>query len=213
MNVTLGNRIIPLSQRQSQLKEVVNAQVPPTEYDILQHLDRTLARVSILELIKKSPSHQSTLLQFLQNIMVNEDLPTSGVTKAIMALTCGPSISFSDKDLAPPESRSLPQCLTVTLNEVKVDSTLIDTGASINVCPMKIIQKINLQEENLEEVYTTISTYDNSKWYAKGKVTLKLGLGPVVMSSDFFILDIDPAYKAILGRPWIEQTLGIPSML
>ncbi|MQL80350.1 hypothetical protein Taro_012781 [Colocasia esculenta] len=163
------------------------------------------------ELIRRSPSHQFTLLQFLQKIMVNDDLPPSGVTGAILSLTQGPSISFSDKDLAAPECRSLPLCLTINLNGISVDSTLIDTGASINVCPMKTLEQLGLGEENLEKNCSTIAAYDNSKRVAKGKIVLKLGIGPVTMSTEFLVLDVDPAYKAILCRPWLEQTLGVPS--
>ncbi|MQM00555.1 hypothetical protein Taro_033293, partial [Colocasia esculenta] len=210
--VTLRNRIVPPPPRPSHDEE--DNGPPPlagTEYDILQHLDKTPARVSILELIWRSPSHQSTLLQFLQKIMVNDDLPPSGVTNAILCLTQGPSISFSDKDLVTPECRSLPLCLTVNLNGVSVDSTLIDTGASIHVCPVKTLKQLGLGEGDLEKNCSTIAAYDNSKRVAKGKISLKLGIGPVIMSTEFLVLDVDPAYKAILGRPLLEQTLGVPS--
>ncbi|MQM03768.1 hypothetical protein Taro_036554 [Colocasia esculenta] len=143
--------------------------------------------------------------------MVNDDLPPSGVTNAILSLTQGPSISFSDKDLAPPECRSLPLCLTINLNGVSVDSTLIDTGASNNVCPMKTLKQLGLGDDNLEKICSTIAAYDNSKRVAKGRIALQLEIGPVTMSSEFLVLDVDPAYKAILGRPWLEQTLGVPS--
>ncbi|MQM23597.1 hypothetical protein Taro_056663 [Colocasia esculenta] len=143
--------------------------------------------------------------------MVNDDLPPSGVTNAILCLTQGPSISFSDKDLATPDCRSLPLCLTINLNGVSVDSTLIDTGASINVCPMKTLKQLGLGENNLEKSCSTIAAYDNSKRVAKGKIALKLEIGLVTMSTEFLVLDVDLAYKAILGRPWLEQTLGVPS--
>ncbi|MQM04391.1 hypothetical protein Taro_037188 [Colocasia esculenta] len=137
------------------------------------------------------------------------EAPPGGVTGAILSLTQGPSISFSDKDLATPECRSLPLCLTINLNGVSGDSTLIDTGASINVCLMKTLKQLGLGEENLEKSCSTIAAYDNSKRVAKGKIALKLGVGPVTMSTEFLVLEVDPAYKAILGRPWLEQTLGV----
>ena len=31
------------------------------------------------------------------------------------------------------------------------------------------------------------------------------------MNSEFLVLDVDPSYRAILGRPWLEQIQGIPS--
>ncbi|MQL86090.1 hypothetical protein Taro_018617 [Colocasia esculenta] len=143
--------------------------------------------------------------------MVNDDLPPSGVTNGILSLTHGPSISFSDKDLAAPECRSLPLYLTINLNGVSVDSTLIDTEASINVCPMKTLKQLGLGENNLEKICFTIVAYDNSKRVSKGKIALQLEIGPVTVSSEFLVLDVDPAYKAILGCPWLEQTVGAPS--
>ncbi|MQM20914.1 hypothetical protein Taro_053944, partial [Colocasia esculenta] len=200
VHVTIRNQIVPPPLWLSQDEED-NGPPPPagTEYDILQHLDKTPTRVSILELIQRSPSHQSTLLQFLHKIMVNDDLPPGGVTNVILSLTHGPSISFSDKDLAAPECRSLPLCLTINLNGVSVDSTLIDTGASINVCSMKTLKQLGLGEDNLEKICSTIAVHDNSKRVAKGKIALQLEIGPVTMSSEFLVLDVAPAYKAILG--------------
>ncbi|MQL84304.1 hypothetical protein Taro_016808 [Colocasia esculenta] len=63
----------------------------------------------------------------------------------------------------------------------------------------------------MEKICSTIAAYDNSKRVAKGKIALQLEIGPVTMSSEFLVLDVDPTYKAILGHPWLEQTLGVPS--
>jgi len=38
---------------------------PGTQYDLLKHLDRTPARISVLELIKRSKSHQEALMEYL----------------------------------------------------------------------------------------------------------------------------------------------------
>ena len=48
--------------------------VPGTQYDILKHLDLTFAKISILELIKRSQTHQDALRAFLQRVMVSEDM-------------------------------------------------------------------------------------------------------------------------------------------
>ncbi|MQL74714.1 hypothetical protein Taro_007081 [Colocasia esculenta] len=51
-------------------EEVQDGPVPGTQYDLLKHLDRTLARITILELIKRSPTHQEALMQYLQKTIV-----------------------------------------------------------------------------------------------------------------------------------------------
>ena len=77
---------------------------------------------------------------------MDDSLPASDVTYAILSVTYGPMIAFTDMDLAPKESRSLPLCLTVTLNGVRVDSTLIDYEASVNVCPSLTLKRIGIDE-------------------------------------------------------------------
>src|SRR5262249_47223783 len=40
-----------------------------------------------------------------------------------------------------------------------------------------------------------------------------LTLGPAIMTTPFVIMDIVPTFKALLGRPWVEQTLGVLSTI
>src|SRR5262249_51494546 len=54
---------------------------------------------------------------------------------------------------------------------------------------------------------------DNSKRGACGAIELQLTLGPATMVTPFVIMDIIPTFKAILGRPWVKQTLGVLSAL
>lgn len=219
MNINLWSRnvprIIPQPSRgaQSQPNEATPPQdpIPSGEYDLLKQLDKTPANLSILELIKKSPVHQEVLMQLLRHINVSADLPASAVVNAILNATHGPMITFSDKDLAPPEFRLFP--LTITLNGFSIDPTLVDTGASIHVCPKSMIRTMGIDERKLSPIPTTVSAYDNTKRAAIGETTLQLGLGPLSMTAEFLVMDIAPTYKAILGRPWIEATLGIPSTM
>jgi len=52
-----------------------------------------------------------------------------------------------------------------------------------------------------------------SRGGARGAVKLYLRLGPAIMMTHFVIMDIIPTFKAILGRTWVEQTLGVSSTL
>ena len=136
--------------------------------------------------------------------MVNDDISPEQVSTAIMTVTKGPMISFFDEDLALVESRSLPLCLTIVINNTLVDSTLVDTGASINVCPISTLRMTNVSEKEIEPATTSVVAYDSSKRAVHGKIMLRVGLGPLSMSILFFVIDIDPTFKAILGHPWIE---------
>src|SRR5262249_50281522 len=118
MNIALRNRVIPRAAPQTSSEEpsqdtsvVPNAQ---GEYDIIQHLSKIPARVTVKELIEKSPSHWQAIFKFLQSIKVSANLPADNLTEAILSLnlTKGktPSVVFSDEEWAPEECRSLPLC-------------------------------------------------------------------------------------------------------
>jgi len=187
------------------------------ECDILQHLSKTPAKITVLELMEKSPSHRDTILRFLQGINVSADIPVASLAQAILSLSMTknktPPVVFSDEEWALEECRSLPLCISVALNDTMVDSVMIDTGASINVCPVNTFQSLGVDEKELQKVTTTVTAYDNTKRGARGGVKLQLKVGPTVMMTPFVIMDIIPTFKAILGRPWVQQTLGVPSTI
>ncbi|MQM09555.1 hypothetical protein Taro_042430, partial [Colocasia esculenta] len=144
-------------------------------------------------------------------VMVNEDMKPENFLSVLSIVTRGPTITFADSELAPPEARRMPLCVSLTINKVAIDATLVDTEASINVCPLSTLRSRNISERRLHPTPTTIAAYDNSRRACHGVVSLQTELRPLVMTIDVYVLDIDPTFKAILGRPWIEALGAIPS--
>ncbi|MQM06365.1 hypothetical protein Taro_039186 [Colocasia esculenta] len=197
------------NQQQQDMEEI--DPVLGTQYDILKHLDQTPAKISILELIKRSQTHQDALRAFLQRVMVSEDMNPDNLPSVLSIVNKGPTITFSDGELAAPEARKMPLCVTLTINKVAIDVALVDTRASINVCPLSTLRACNISERQLQPTPTTIAAYDNSRRACHGIITLQAELGPLVMSVEFYVLNIDHTYKAILGSPWIESLGAVPS--
>ncbi|MQL77350.1 hypothetical protein Taro_009750 [Colocasia esculenta] len=131
--------------------------------------------------------------------MLADKLPS-----ALAMVTRGPAIIFAEGELASPEARRLPLCITLVINHVAVGAALVDTGASINVCPLSTLRACDLSEGMLRPTPTTIAAYDNSRRSCHGMVTVQAELGPLAVTVDFYVLDIDPMFRAILGRPWLE---------
>src|SRR5262249_23807751 len=146
------------------------------EYDILQHMAKIPAQITLRELLRRSPSHQEAMFKFLQGINVSEDLPPASLVQAIMSLCVTPSIVFYNEEWAPKECRSLPLCILIFLNGIVVESALLDSRASINVCPIRTFEKLEIREEDLQRTNTQISAYDNSKQAARGAIKLHLQL-------------------------------------
>src|SRR5262249_4397826 len=117
LNINLRNRVVPRTI-QAPPVEATSTETPiipnpQGEYDILQQLAKILAKITIHELIQRSPSHLQTMIKFLQGITVREDLSAAEVAQAIMSLCVAPSIVFHNDEWAPKECQSLPLCLTI----------------------------------------------------------------------------------------------------
>ena len=72
-----------------------------TEYDFLKHLAKTPAKIYVLDLVARSPQHQRVLLDYLQRVMISENVATEKLVSALMTMSLGPIITFADKDLGP----------------------------------------------------------------------------------------------------------------
>src|SRR5262249_40418094 len=66
-------------QPQANATEPAEAEEEPISiYDLLKQLDQTPAKITILDLIRRSRSHQKEMYKFLQKVMVDENLPQKG---------------------------------------------------------------------------------------------------------------------------------------
>jgi len=212
------HRVFPHNSQnpeQSQLEKDDGEQperaIPRTQYDLLKHLDKTPARISILELLQRSTSHQAALMEYLQKVMVNEDLPVEKISTVLTPTDTQPAIMFHNYELAPREARKYALCISIKINGVSINPCLVDTGASINVISMSTLQLCGVDEEQIRPSSITVTAYDNSKRPPQGMIILKAELGPMSIPTEFYILDMDPTFKAILGRPYIEAMDAVPS--
>src|SRR5262249_50734444 len=63
-------------QPQANATEPAEAEEEPgSVYDLLKQLDQTPTKISVLDLIRRSRTHQEEMYKFLQKVMVDEKLP------------------------------------------------------------------------------------------------------------------------------------------
>src|SRR5262249_5913898 len=143
------------SQPQASTNEPAEAEEEPISvYDLLKQLDQTPAKISILDLIRRSRSHQEEMYKFLQKVMVDENLPPERIVGTLLTFHNGQLITFSDEELVPPEYRTLPLCIVFSFNGTPVDSTLIDIGASVNVYPLSTMRLCSISESEMKPTPT-----------------------------------------------------------
>ena len=162
-------------------------------------MDRTPVRISILELIKKSKSHQEVLSQFLQKVMVLDNISAEQISSVLMTVSPTPTISFHEHELVPKEIQNLPVCVTLLIRGVAVDNVLVDTGASVCIAPISTLRRCGVKEAELSQSIISISTFDNTRRPSLRAITLIVEIGPLSIPIKFHVVDIESPFNAILG--------------
>ena len=58
-----------------------------------------------------------------------------------------------------------------------------------------------------------VRAFDGTKWEVLKNIKLSIQVGPCTFDSEFIMIDINPSYNRLLGRPWIHTTSAVPSTL
>ena len=132
--------------------------------------------------------------------MISKNVATDKLVLALMTMSLGPIITFTDKYLAPSSERMQPLYITIKVNEVDIDVTLVDRGASINICPLATLEVVKVSECEVKPMHTTVEAYDSYKKVVHGKVTMEVGIGNLYFPIEFYVIDLYSSYNAILGR-------------
>ncbi|KAI4311167.1 hypothetical protein MLD38_036084 [Melastoma candidum] len=97
--------------------------------------------------------------------------------------------------------------------ETTISKVLIDGGSGVNIIPLAVDQRLNINLEKLSQSNLTIRAFDGAKRQAHGEVTLEIKVGPTLFSTQFQILETAGSFNMLLGRPWIHQAGAVPSTL
>ena len=58
-----------------------------------------------------------------------------------------------------------------------------------------------------------VRAFDGTKREVLGNIELPIQVGPCTFNSEFIVMDINPSYNCLLGRPWIHMAGAVPSTL
>ena len=90
---------------------------------------------------------------------------------------------------------------------------MIDDGLEINVCPFKVLEKLNITKEDLTKFDMVIKAYDESKRVVEGTFKTVVKTGPIETVVKFIVLDILITFGLLLGWLWFHPLGGVPSTL
>ena len=122
------------------------------------------------------------------------------------------AITFTDEDLEVehPDHRR-PLYLMATINDVQVRRALVDTGASLNLIVLSILEAVGLTSRKILGAPMKITGFGESAESTEGYVQLALRVGPIVALTRFHVINSEISYHVLLGRPWLHKHYLIPS--
>ncbi|GLJ23129.1 hypothetical protein SUGI_0436430 [Cryptomeria japonica] len=186
------------------------------EYDLVEQLGKTPTLISILELLRISPTHKAILDKILRDTTVPTDLNVDQFQAIVGYLSIPHSLTFREvNDTFVSQPHNAPLHIEAFIHKHRIKQVLIDGGdggAGLNICTLSTIKQLGYSDKAMNSTNKiTIKVYDDEEHSSKGTVTLPLRVGPVTKDMVCQVLDLDLTYNILLGCPWIHEMNTVPS--
>ena len=143
---------------------------------MIEQLNKTLARISLLGLLMNSKPHRALLVKILNEAHVAQDISVEGFGGIVNNIT--------------------PK-----------------TKATLDKLPWSTLDKLPFNASHLRPSSMVVWAFDGSRWEVRGEIDLPIQIGPHVCQITFQVMDVNPAYSCLLGRPWIHLVGVVPLTL
>jgi hypothetical protein len=185
-----------------------------SDYKVVDQLNQTPSKISILSLLMNSEAHRTALLKLLNMAHVNQDITVDqfdGVCNNITASRC---LGFVESEL-PSEGYTHNKALHISIRcqDNNIARVLVYTGSSLNVLPKSTLLKLSLLGPTLRSSNLIVKAFDGSQREVIGEIELPIFIGPQLFNITFQVMDINPSYSCLLGRPWIHAAGAVTSTL
>ena len=154
------------------------------------------------------------MVKILNEAHVAQDISVEGFGGIINNIIANNYLIFADEEI-PIKGRGHNRVLHVSvkcLNHIMA-KVLIDNGSSLNVMPKCTLDKLPFNTSHLRPSSMVVRAFSGSRRDVKGEIDLPIQIGPHICHIIFQVMDINPAYSCLLGRPWIHSVGVVPSML
>ena len=143
--------------------------------------------------------------------------PTISVDKIdqlVGNITIGACIAFTNEEISP-EGRNSTKALHITIKckSHVMPRALLDNGSSLNVTPMSTLSRLPIDLSDMKKSQMVVRAFDRTKREVLGNIKLSIQVGPCTFDSEFIVMDINPSYNCLLGRPWIHMAGTVLSTL
>ena len=158
-----------------------------------------------------SKKHRDALVKALDDAKIATDASPYEMIVSLMK-TPSNAITFSYEDL-PPEGRihNHPLLIQAIVRSKNTSCVMVDDGSAINVCPLRLLHKFDMNVKDLKESNVIIRAYGDSKKPVVGTFEVVVTMGDIESVIEFTVLDIPPTFTLLPVRPWFYPLGVIPS--
>ncbi|XP_019442271.1 PREDICTED: uncharacterized protein LOC109346986 [Lupinus angustifolius] len=188
--------------------------IKQSEHKVVDQLNNTPTRISLLSLLMNSEAHRNMLLKVLNQAHVNHDITTDRFVGIVNNIVADNYISFCDQEIPPEGTEHVrPLHISVMCNDCVIGKFLLDNGSSLNVMMKQTFSRLPVDASCLRASSMIVKGFDGSRRDVMGEMELPIKIGPCTFNILFHVMDINPTYSCLLGRPWIHSSGAISSTL
>ncbi|XP_040931957.1 uncharacterized protein [Gossypium hirsutum] len=185
-----------------------------SEYSVVEQLCKQPARISVLALLRSSEVHREALMKVLNETYVTNDISVNKLDRLVSNISADNFIYFNDDEISPGGMGSAKALhITTHCKGYTLLSVLIDNGSALNVLPLSTLNRLPIVSSHMKTCYNIVRAFDGTERNVMGRIDIPLLIGPNVYEVDFLVMDINPSYNCLLGRPWIHSAGTVPSSL
>ncbi|XP_050915167.1 uncharacterized protein LOC127130146 [Lathyrus oleraceus] len=114
-----------------------------SDFKIVEQLNQTPSKISILSLLLSSEAHRKALLKVLNTAHVMQDITVDQFDDVVANIIANRYLGFNEAEL-PPEGKARNKALhiSVTCTDSLLSRVLIDIGSSLNVLPKSTFRQL-----------------------------------------------------------------------
>jgi hypothetical protein len=195
--------VIPMRQ-EWRVKEKVDTPAPTTSDDNMDVLDDNEASLI------KDGSSPPTGMDI--NMVFTLAVEFRGAEEEVAQMYLGSKEAMFEK---PKESSQHLKLLYIQghIDGKPISRMLIDGGVAVNLMPYSVFKKLGREDDELMKTNLTLNGMGDNQMEARGVVSMELTIGSKLLSTAFFIIEMQGNYSIILGHDWIHTNHCIPSTL
>jgi hypothetical protein len=117
---------------------------------------------------------------------------------------------FNDRFLLLGDKKhNMPLFMFGDIDDLPINSIMVDGGLAINLLPLCIFRKIGYSKRNL----SCSNVGNQAGQEAMSMISLILKLEKSMTYVKFYVIDAATSYNAVLGHPWLHENKIVPSTL